>query len=223
MSGPTEPIGVAGPEPERGGSARPSDSARPERDRAKRRDHALVLASIAVLALAGLALAFFVGTRLGGGGASAAAPTPTPTASSPSPTPTPTPTPTATEGPVAAGEHEWDELLGGECIDPFESVWERTFSVVSCTTGHAAQLVARGAFTGKPGTPYPGAEELTSKLNLLCTSPDALDLEAAGDYTDLRVQAAYPAGEEQWADGDRSWFCFVFRKGGKELEGSLAA
>jgi hypothetical protein len=182
-----------------------------------------VLVSIGVLALAGLALAFFVGTRLGGAGV--VAPVPTPAGSSPrlAPTPTPTTTPTPTEGPVAAGEHEWDELLGGECISPFSSVWERTFAVVPCSAAHAAQLVARGAFEGDSGDPYPGAEALTSQLNLICASPDALDLAAAGDYPDLRVQAAYPAGEQQWTEGDRSWFCFAFREGGKPLEGSLAS
>ncbi|WP_210479931.1 hypothetical protein [Naasia sp. SYSU D00948] len=202
------------------------DPGMPEAGRAtaddRRRSRAVVLVSVAVLALSGLALAFFLGTRL----RPAPPPAPAPTSSSPTPAPTPSPTPTlapAPAGPVPPGTYEWDELGGGECIDPFASPWDREFTVVDCAQPHPAQLVARGTFPGDIAAPYPGPDALTSELNLLCTRPEVLDPVAAGQYGDLQWQAAYPAGEEQWREGDRSWFCFVFRGSGQPLTGSVAA
>ncbi len=142
------------------------------------------------------------------------------------PTPTPTPTPTLAPlpaGPAPPGTHDWDALGGGECLDPFVSPWEREFSVVDCAQPHPAQLVARGAFPGDAAAPYPGEQALTAELNLLCTRPEVLDPVAAEQYGDLQWQPSYPAGEEQWREGDRSWFCFVARASGQPLTGSLAA
>ncbi|WP_210507944.1 septum formation family protein [Naasia sp. SYSU D00057] len=187
-----------------------------------RRSRIVVIVSIAVLALAGLALAFLVGTRL-----QPAPPPPAPetTAAPVTPTPTPTPTPTLAPlpaAPAAPGVVSWEELGGGECLDPWASPWAREFTVVDCVQPHRAQLVARGVFDGDALAPYPGEQALTSQLGLRCASPDVVDLVTAEQYADLQYQAAYPATEEQWAAGDRSYFCFVFRGSGEPLTGSVA-
>lgn len=191
-----------------------------------RRTRLVVIASTTVIGIAGLLLAFFLGTRL-------APPAPPPASgTSPSataaPTATPSPTPTATpqalpQGAASPGVHEWNELGGGECLEPYTSPWEREFTVVDCAAPHSGQLLARGGFDGDAAAPYPGDQALTAELNLRCTAPEVLDLDAAAAYADVQVQAAYPPGEEQWKAGDRAYFCFVSRTSGQPLTGSIAA
>jgi len=155
-------------------------------------------------------------------------------------TPTPTPTPTITAlpiGPVPAGEtYDWDELLGGECLDPYVDAWEEEYTVVDCTEPHAGQMVYRAWFpnpdadpldptiptTVRPGSSdFPGVEELQAQISLLCSAPGVVDLAAAGVYADAQIQGAYPATEEQW-DADPSYYCFVSRSSGEPLTGSVA-
>jgi hypothetical protein len=206
---PTEPIGTG------------ADAAEPGADASARRARLVIVVSLAVLAVAGLLLAFFVGTRLRG--APAPAPAPSSASASPSAAPTPTPTPTvAPAGTVPPGTYAWDALGGGECVDPYVSPWEREFTVVECGQPHPAQVVARGSFSGDAAAAYPGEQTLTAQLNLLCTAPEVLDRGAAGQYADLQFQASYPAGEQQWVAGDRGYFCFVSRSSGEALTGSLA-
>ncbi|MCU1437478.1 MAG: hypothetical protein JWP66_565 [Naasia sp.] len=181
----------------------------------------MVVVAIAVLAVAGLALAFFLGSRLGG----AAAPAPTPTGSTPKPAPTPTPSPPMPAAPIAPappGVTRFEALFGVECLDPFPSPWAREFTVVDCRAPHAAQLVARGVYAGDASAPYPGEQALTQDLGILCTAPGVLDLEAARAYPDLQYSAAYPPSEEAWAAGDRRYWCFVSRSSGEPLTGSVA-
>ncbi|HXR44115.1 MAG TPA: hypothetical protein VN759_04865 [Pseudolysinimonas sp.] len=170
-----------------------------------------------VLALAVLVALFFIGTRLPH---VLARSTPSPT---PSVTPTPTPAPTVLPaGPVAAGVHRWDQLLGGECLDPFTSPWAQTFTVVDCAAPHPAQLVFRGRFAD-PATPgYPGATALQQQMSVLCSAPGVIDLAAAAPYTDAQLQAGYPATAAQWDAGDHWYYCFVNRSSGQPLTASIA-
>ncbi|MFD1715032.1 septum formation family protein [Amnibacterium flavum] len=191
-----------------------------EKEAARRR--LIIRVSIGVIALAGVLAAFVVGARLNGDSA-AVAPAPTRSASAtPTPTPTPTPAPTTVVGPVAPGVYEWDELGGRECLDPYVSPWEQTFTVVDCAQPHPAQLVARGDFSTDPAAAYPGELALTSQLALLCSAPAVIDYAAAGAYGDVQLQASYPATPEQWAEGQRSYFCFANLAGGGPLTGSIA-
>ncbi|SEB79443.1 hypothetical protein SAMN04489806_1791 [Paramicrobacterium humi] len=170
------------------------------------------LAVIAVLVLGGL---FWVGTLIPGMiSAGEAQPTPTATA-------TPTPTLPAT-GPLPAGTYAWDQLRGGECLDPYTSPWEEKFTVVSCEGAHAAQLVAVGPVSDDENAAFPGQDELASQIYLLCSAPGVIDLAKAGAYTDVQVQGAYPVTEEQWKDGQRNYYCFVNRSSGDAITGSLA-
>ena len=186
----------------------------------------IALGVAALLVLVGL---FFLGTRLPslfGGPAAAPAPTVTPTET---PTETPTPTPTeppaedvVTVGPVAPGEHKWNALLGGECLEPYATPWAENFTVVDCAAPHKAQMVFTAPVTSDPAAPYPGEAEIASQIALWCSAPGVLDAAAAGAFTDLQVQGTYPVSEEQWADGERNYFCFLSRSTGEPLTGTLA-
>ncbi|TDW30076.1 hypothetical protein [Cryobacterium psychrophilum] len=174
---------------------------------------------VAIIILVGL---FLLGQRLGSGGGpvALATPTATPTPSA-TPTPTPTPSPEVTAA-QPAGVHAWNTLFGGECLEPYVSPWEETFTVSDCAAPHGAQLVYRGSFGGDVNAAFPGEAALAAQMNLLCTAPGALDLAAAGAYPDLQVQGSYPVTEEQWADSARNYYCFVSRSGGKPLTASVA-
>ncbi|WP_395638051.1 hypothetical protein [Pseudolysinimonas sp.] len=179
---------------------------------------------LAIIAIIGL---FLLGTRL-------------PDLLGPAPavaTPTPTPTPTLTAlpiGPVEPGTYDWDELLGGECLEPYDSVagaWGEEYTVVDCAEPHAAQMVFRAWFPAEvdpldpeaePERPdFPGVEELAAQISLLCSAPGVVNLAAAGAYSDVQIQGSYPVTEEQW-DADPSYYCFVSRSSGEPLTGSVA-
>lgn len=183
-----------------------------------------------VIALAFLALLFFVGTRITGtaGVGGSGVPAPLPTSSSPSPTPTPTPTATPlARGPVEPGVHRFDELLGGECLSPFSSPWEEEFTVVECSDRHGGQLTARGNLVSEgedaATADYPGGSAILDRLSSRCSSPKVVDLKRAAKYADLQVQSAYPASAEVWAAGDTLYYCFVSRAGDGKLKGNLSA
>ena len=174
---------------------------------------------VALLALVAL---FFVGTRI----PDLLGPAP---GAEPSPTPTPTPTPTETErpiGPVPPGDYRWDELWGGECLEPFTNAWQDEFTVVDCGVPHGGQLVARLPFPLPEGAteqgPYPGEEVLAGQIAILCSAPGVIDLSAAGTFTDIQLQGAYAVTEEEWDDGQQDYFCFVSRSSGEPLTRSLA-
>lgn len=142
----------------------------------------------------------------------------------------PSSAPIATEterpiGPVEPGTYNWNELLGGECIEDFRGAWENEYTVVDCAVPHAAQLVVRAAVpvaTGTGGT-YPGVFDLQSRMNLLCTDAAVIDYAAAKVYDDVQFEASFPPSAEEWDKGRRDYFCFVSLASGELIEGSLAA
>ncbi|MDH6182492.1 hypothetical protein M2152_002674 [Microbacteriaceae bacterium SG_E_30_P1] len=166
---------------------------------------------VAVLALVAL---FLLGQRLGG----------TPTAEpTPTPTPTSTPTPTAPPiGPLPPGTYAWDELLGGECLAPFESAWQENYTVVDCGTAHPAQLVLRGQFEDSTGTAYPGFEALATRVGTLCADPTVINYGVAGSAQDIQISASFAVDSAEWDSGNRTFFCFVNRSTGADLPGSIA-
>lgn len=187
----------------------------------------LLWIAAAALAIIVLLILFIVGIKTAPQTVTAPIVTPTPSVT-PTPTPTPTPTAVAT-GPVAPGVHKWTELRGGECLEPFQSPWAETFTVVDCATPHAAQLVYRAAFPGAEAAvgatvpvAYPGVAALQAQINLLCTAPGVIDLTAAGAYTDVQFQASYAATSKEWTKGNHDYSCFVSRSSGQPLTASVA-
>lgn len=172
---------------------------------------------VAVLVLLAL---FSIGRRLPA--LFAAPPAPVETAT---PTPTPTPEPVdPAAGPVQPGEYAWDELRGGECLEPYESAWQEDYTVVACDGPHAAQLLVRAEFPedAAPSGAYPGFDELAGRINLLCTDPKAIDYGAAREYDDIVVEGAHAVTPEEWDEGHQDYFCFLRRSSGDPLTGTLA-
>ena len=222
---PVEAAVAVGAQSRSGADAPVSDPASPAHGRKRpmeRSTRILLIAAGGLLLVLVLILLFVLGSRL----VRSAQPVSTPTATAThTPTATPTPTPTVPPTPkttASIGSHPWDALGGGECLQPYTSPWAQNFTVVACTSPHAAQLVLRGSFSTDPAAAYPGADALASQINTLCMKPGVINLSAAGSLNDVQVQGAYPASAEQWQSGQRSYFCFVSRSSGKAITGSLA-
>jgi hypothetical protein len=123
-------------------------------------------------------------------------------------------------GPVDPGKHAWDELIGAECIDPFESAWDTEFTVVDCEDEHVAQMLTRAEI--ETDTPFPGVEPLASQISTLCSAPTVLNFDAAGAVSDIQLTASFPADSAEWDAGNRTYYCFVTRASGEPLPGDLA-
>ncbi len=174
----------------------------------------MVVAGVLVAALALVAL-YATGLKLA---SLAPAPVMTPTA-----TPTPTANPGARPvGPLSPGDYHWDQLLGGECLAPFESAWQDNYTVVDCTVAHPAQLVYRGTFTDPASATFPGVAELQKRTPLLCTAPTVINYAAAGAVQDIQIRASYAVDEKDWDGGYHDYFCFVNRSGGGTMTASVA-
>ncbi|MEO7896859.1 MAG: large membrane associated protein, partial [Pseudolysinimonas sp.] len=148
---------------------------------------------------------------------------PAPAVVAPTGSPSPSASPGIALGPVAPGEYAWDELLGGECLDPFESPWQTTYVVVECADPHPAQMVHRGELPETTATAfdYPGEDVLQTQVIGLCRGAGIFDPAVVSALTDAVVQASYPT-QEIWDDGGRDYYCFVSRSSGEPLTGDLA-
>ncbi|QEE60333.1 hypothetical protein FVA74_01190 [Salinibacterium sp. dk2585] len=120
------------------------------------------------------------------------------------------------------GVHPWTALQGGECLDPMDSVWAEEFTVVECDAPHAGQFLYGGQ-VGPEVTVYLDAEGWQGLTTTLCDAGELLDLDAASAITDLEWQLTYAGDATEWANGDRSYGCFVSRTSGEPLTGSLLA
>ena len=177
---------------------------------------------VAALALVAL---FLLGTRIGASTAleaaleadSEAVATPSSQQSS-----SPAESPVVTVGPVAVGDHAWDELLGGECLSLYESPWQMTYTVVDCAQEHPAQMLAKGVLADTADVASPGTADLQARATLACTATTVIDFAAAGAFADIQVTASFPATAERWDAGDRTYYCFASRSGGGDLTGSIA-
>ena len=161
---------------------------------------------IAALILVGL---FFFGQHLGA--AAAVAPTGKHTGAASA-----TPTPAGTGGPAVPGVQQWTALQGGECIQPFSSPWAITFTVVSCTADHDAEMVFKGKLPDGKETKYPSAAGFQKEITPLCSAPTAINYATAASVTDLQVSFSYPPNTTAWLAGDRTYYCFVDRVSGRQ-------
>jgi hypothetical protein len=147
---------------------------------------------------------------------------PAPAVTAPSASPTPSSSPAIALGPVAPGTYHWDQLLGGECLDPFESPWQDEYTVVDCANPHPAQMVRTAPFPVPADgvDTYPGEDLLQTQALTLC--------RAAGIFSPLsavlkdgQVSASYPVSADDWNAGQRNYYCFVTRSSGEPITGDL--
>ena len=155
-----------------------------------------------------------IGAFLAGGLVSAPAAAPTPESTDASVLPTTAQPP---------GEYAFSELFGGECLDPFDTAWASTYTVVDCATPHTAQLVYAGnlALDGSYPT-YPGDDHIGNAAMAACSRKGVLNLAKAKTYSDLLVSASYPISSEVWDSGDTRYYCFVTLSSGAPIDGDLA-
>ncbi|HEX6954543.1 MAG TPA: septum formation family protein [Agromyces sp.] len=136
--------------------------------------------------------------------------------------------PVADEAPAAVAEptaiqppgvHAWNQLFGGECLEPFGGPWADEFTVVDCAAPHAAQLVLRGEVSTDEAAPFPGEAEIATQVGALCSAEGVVSPDVAAQAGDLQVAGSYPVTEEQWLDGERTYYCFVTRGSGEPITG----
>jgi len=131
--------------------------------------------------------------------------------------------------PVDPGVYPWNELRGGECLEPFTDPWAEQFTVVDCLEPHTAQLTLHGSYLDALGTvndagelvlpAFPGEESLVASIDALCAV--GVDFALARDITDGQIQGTFPTTVEEW-DADPSYRCYFSRSSGAELTGSVA-
>jgi len=165
---------------------------------------------VAALALAAL---FLAGTRIGESTPPAAVATPTPTA---------TASAAPTIGPLPVGTYGWNELLGGECLDPFESAWQDEYTVVDCEQPHAAQLLTRGQFDDEVSASYPESDALVTRTTALCSTDAVINFAVAKSIGDLELVASFAPTAADWDAGQRDYFCFATRSGDEGFSESVA-
>ncbi|MGV8876318.1 MAG: septum formation family protein [Rhodoglobus sp.] len=172
---------------------------------------AIAMASGLVAALALTAL-FLGGTRIGETMVPAAAATPQPSS---------TATADPLNGPLPEGTYAWNELGGGECLDPFDNAWQDEFTVVDCGQPHAAQLLLRASFDDAASAPYPESDGLATRTTALCSTDAVINFAVAKTITDLELLASYAPTAKEWDAGQRDYSCFVTRSGGESLTESV--
>lgn len=168
---------------------------------------------IAVLVLIAM---YFLGQHIGSSEAAAAAAAAKSTGS------TKAPKSAGTGGPAAAGVQPWTALQGGECLNPFTSAWAATFTVVPCSSDHVAEMVFKGTLPDASGTAYPTTTQLQTEITGLCSAPTAINYSLAKSITDLQVSFTYPATASKWQSDDRTYYCFVDRQSGGNIQGDLS-
>jgi len=202
----TVPIAVAPGTPQLG-AAKPTREPKPV-DEAKLRQRLLLIVGGFVIAIVS------IGAFLAGGFVA---------------TPEAVPTPEATEVPAAPtatqppGDYEFAELFGGECLEPFDTAWAATFTVVDCASPHSAQLVYAGDLAADGSyLSYPGDNRVGKAAMAGCSRKGVLNLTTAKSYSDLLVSSAYPVSSETWDSGDTRYYCFVNLASGDPIEADLS-
>lgn len=121
---------------------------------------------------------------------------------------------TATRGPLPLeGVNPMDFRLG-DCFKDFDAS-APTSTVVPCTTGHSAQLVAVERYAD--GDSYPGRESLKKKALDTCKAAPLTD--KSSDYQ-FSYKLAYPSSSS-WGTGDRRVDCYFVADGGNLIKESL--
>ena len=76
---------------------------------------------------------------------------------------------------------------------------------------------------GDAAAPFPGEAELASQMNLLCTATGRDRPRRRRRYGGpAGAGGSFPVTEEQWAEGERNYYCFANRAGGEPLTASIA-
>ena len=135
-----------------------------------------------------------------------------------------TPTiPTISVNPRSAGTWSWDELNGGECIEPYTDANQDSYTVVDCDTPHSAQLVRVGDLRKDASIPiYPGDSAIGPVATGECFSSGIIKAAAYATYPSLITDVHYPTSQTQWNKGDTFYYCFAHTFPIANITGSVA-
>jgi HAE1 family hydrophobic/amphiphilic exporter-1 len=132
-------------------------------------------------------------------------------------------TPTISVNPRSAGTWSWDELNGGECIEPYTDADQDSYTVVDCDTPHSAQLVRVGDLRKDAGIPiYPGDSAIGPVATGECFSSGIIKAAAYATYPSLITDVHYPTSQTQWNKGDTFYYCFAHTFPIADITGSVA-
>jgi HAE1 family hydrophobic/amphiphilic exporter-1 len=138
-------------------------------------------------------------------------------------TPTIPTLPTISVNPRSAGTWSWDELNGGECIEPYTDANQDSYTVVDCDTPHSAQLVRVGDLRKDAGIPiYPGDSAIGPVATGECFSSGIIKAAAYATYPSLITDVHYPTSQTQWNKGDTFYYCFAHTFPIANITGSVA-
>jgi len=137
--------------------------------------------------------------------------------------PTATTLPTISVSPRSAGTWSWDELNGGECIEPYTDANQDSYTVVDCDTPHSAQLVRVGDLRKDASIPiYPGDSAIGPVATGECFSSGIIKAAAYATYPSLITDVHYPTSQTQWNKGDTFYYCFAHTFPIANITGSVA-
>ncbi len=145
-----------------------------------------------------------------------------PTVTVPKPPTVPT-FPTIEVTPRSNGEWSWDELNGGECLEPYTDANENTYTVVDCDEAHSAQLVRIGDLRVDAGIPiYPGDAAVGPIAMGECYASGVISASGIAAYPTLTTDFRYPTSQAQWNKGDTFYYCFAHANPIADLTESVA-
>ncbi len=131
--------------------------------------------------------------------------------------------PTISVSPRSAGTWSWDELNGGECIEPYTDATQDSYTVVDCDTAHSAQLVRVGDLRTDASIPiYPGDSAIGPVAMGECFSSGIIKAAAYATYPSLITDVHYPTSQTQWNKGDTFYYCFAHTFPIADITGSVA-
>ena len=118
--------------------------------------------------------------------------------------------PTIAVDPRGEGSWSWDELNGGECIEPFTDATADSYTVVACSSAHSAQLVRVGDLRKDASMPiYPGDSAIGLVATGACYKSGIIKDSAYVSYPSLTSSIHYPTSQTQWNKGDTFYYCFA--------------
>ena len=118
--------------------------------------------------------------------------------------------PTIAVDPRGEGSWSWDELNGGECIEPFTDATADSYTVVACSSAHSAQLVRVGDLRKDASMPiYPGDSAIGYVATRACYKSGIIKDSAYVSYPSLTSSIHYPTSQTQWNKGDTFYYCFA--------------
>ena len=166
-----------------------------------------IAAAVAAVLVMGLLIGWL--TSLGGAGTTQSAADASPAAAAVAPASAP-----ASRGPLPLEGVGPLDFQFGDCFKDFDPEAPQS-TIVDCTAGHSAQLIAIHQYQGSDA--YPGLPALKDKGRETCRSAQ---LAAAATGYGLKQRNAYPSSSS-WDNGDRRVDCYVTADAGNVIMESL--